>query len=62
MTYAKFKKEAEKKSYVQLSEYIVSKSYIVERFEVWTNNDTDFMCVEVMTDGEVVIYKQSETI
>jgi hypothetical protein len=62
MNYEKFKKEAEKKDYVLISEYKLFKSHIVSRFEIWSDRNDNFMCVEVLTNDKVIIYKQSEKV
>ena len=62
MNYQEFKVKAEEKGYVQLSEYIIPKNYIISRFEIWSGKGDDFMCVEVFSNDDVIFYKQTDTL
>ena len=62
MDYKTFKIQAEEKGYVQLSEYIIPKNYIISRFEIWSGNKNEFMCVEVFSNDDVIVYKQTDNI
>ena len=62
MKYQDFKLEAETKEYVQLSEYPILKNFIISRFEVWSGKGDDFLCVEVFSNDDVIIYKQTDNL
>lgn len=60
MRYDDFKKLAEKKRFIMLSEYNI-KSYVVTKFEIWISmDDNTTIIAEVMGNGEVVIFKETD--
>jgi hypothetical protein len=60
MRYDDFKKLAEKKRFVMLSEYNI-KSYVVTKFEIWISmDDNTTIIAELMGNGEVVIFKETD--